>query len=95
MSQFYQKHGQLPVTGGLPDMKAQSSVYIQLQNIYKSKARQDASEVLTIAQGLASDVTIDPLKVDQFCKNARFIKLINSAQSTPKMEDTVGMCKTV
>lgn len=76
-------------------MKAQSSVYIQLQNIYKSKARQDASEVLTIAQGLASDVTIDPLEVDQFCKNARFIKLINSAQSTPKLEDTVGMYKTI
>ncbi|OAQ96545.1 hypothetical protein LLEC1_02347 [Akanthomyces lecanii] len=90
VSQFYQQHGQLPVTGGLPDMKAQSSVYIQLQNIYKSKARQDANEVLKIAQGLASDVAIDPSEVEQFCKNARFIKLINSAQSAPKMEDIVA-----
>lgn len=72
-------------------MKAQSSVYIQLQNIYKSKARQDASEVLTIAQGLASDVAIDASEVEQFCKNARFIKLINSVQDAPKIEEIVGM----
>ncbi|EEY14673.1 NEDD8-activating enzyme E1 regulatory subunit [Verticillium alfalfae VaMs.102] len=43
---FYEKHRCLPVPGGLPDMKAQSSVYIQLQGIYKAKARKDAAEVL-------------------------------------------------
>lgn len=75
-------------------MKAQSSVYIQLQNIYKSKARQDANEVLSNAQGLARDVVIDPSEVEQFCKNARFIKLINSAQSAPRMDEVVGTCKT-
>ncbi|OAA55997.1 ubiquitin-like activating enzyme (UlaA) [Cordyceps fumosorosea ARSEF 2679] len=90
VSQFYQKHGQLPVTGGLPDMKAQSSVYIQLQNIYKKKARQDADEVLTIVQSLAGDLAVDRTEVEQFCKNARFIKLINSAQVAPKMEDIVA-----
>ncbi|TQV93023.1 NEDD8-activating enzyme E1 regulatory subunit [Cordyceps javanica] len=90
VSQFYQKHGQLPVTGGLPDMKAQSSVYIQLQSIYKSKARQDASEVLGIAQSLAGDIVTDPSEVEQFCKNARFIKLINPAQNVPKLEDIVA-----
>ncbi|KAJ3479099.1 hypothetical protein NLG97_g8408 [Lecanicillium saksenae] len=90
VSQFYQSHGQLPVTGGLPDMKAQSNVYIQLQNIYKSKARQDAAEVLSIARGLAGDVVIDSGEVEQFCKNARFIKLINSAQSDQKIEDIVA-----
>ncbi|KAK8145063.1 hypothetical protein G3M48_004968 [Beauveria asiatica] len=87
---FYQKHGQLPVSGGLPDMKAQSSVYIQLQNIYKSKARQDASEVFSIARGLAADVVIDPSEVEQFCKNARFIKLINFARTAPRIEDIVA-----
>ncbi|KAM3560699.1 hypothetical protein MY1884_002799 [Beauveria asiatica] len=90
VSQFYQKHGQLPVSGGLPDMKAQSSVYIQLQNIYKSKARQDASEVFSIARGLAADVVIDPSEVEQFCKNARFIKLINFARTAPRIEDIVA-----
>ncbi|EGX95784.1 ubiquitin-like activating enzyme (UlaA) [Cordyceps militaris CM01] len=90
VSNFYQRHGQLPLTGGLPDMKAQSSVYIQLQSIYKSKARQDASEVLSIAQSLASDCVIDPAEVEQFCKNARFIKLINTAQSAPNMGDIVA-----
>lgn len=71
-------------------MKAQSNVYIQLQNIYKGKARLDSSEVLATAQGLAGDMPIDAAEVDQFCKNARFIKLINSSQSLPKMDDVVG-----
>ncbi|KAM3536133.1 hypothetical protein MY4038_000599 [Beauveria bassiana] len=84
------KHGQLPVSGGLPDMKAQSSVYIQLQNIYKSKARQDASEVFDIARGIAADVVTDPAEVEQFCKNARFIKLINFSRTAPKIEDIVA-----
>ncbi|KAM3478104.1 hypothetical protein MY5147_002391 [Beauveria neobassiana] len=90
VSHFYQKHGQLPVSGGLPDMKAQSSVYIQLQNIYKSKARQDASEVFDIARGIAADVVTDPAEVEQFCKNARFIKLINFSRTAPKIEDIVA-----
>lgn len=90
MSQFYQKHGQLPVTGGLPDMKAESNVYIRLQNIYKTKARQDAAEVLDTAKSLAGDVPIDAAEVEQFCKNARFLKLINSAQESPKMDDIIG-----
>lgn len=33
--QFYEKHGQLPLPGAVPDMKARSDTYIQLQNIYK------------------------------------------------------------
>lgn len=72
-------------------MKAQSDVYIQLQNIYKAKARQDASDVLRTAQSLAGGVPINTADVEQFCKNARFIKLINSSQDSPKIQDVVGM----
>jgi amyloid beta precursor protein binding protein 1 len=38
---FYTKYGVLPVPGAVPDMKARSKDYIQLQNVYKSKARKD------------------------------------------------------
>lgn len=61
-------------------MKAQSEVYIKLQNIYKAKARQDADEVLQTVRQLAPDKGIDPAEVELFCTNARFIKLINSAE---------------
>ena len=76
--QFYAKHQLLPVPGGLPDMKAQSNVYIQLQNIYKEKARRDAQEVLTAARAMAGGDQVDPAEVELFCTNARFIKLVNA-----------------
>ena len=33
---FYTQHGELPLPGAVPDMKAQSKDYIELQNIYKA-----------------------------------------------------------
>ncbi|KOS20688.1 NEDD8-activating enzyme E1 regulatory subunit [Escovopsis weberi] len=76
---FYEKHQRLPVSGGLPDMKAQSGVYIRLQNVYKNKARQDIKEVLEMVRDNAGGETIEVAEVEAFCKNARFIKLINTA----------------
>lgn len=65
-------------------MKAQSSVYVKLQSIYKEKARKDAQEVLETARVTTGGKDIDPAEVDLFCKNARFVKLINA---TPTGED--------
>jgi hypothetical protein len=67
-------------------MKAQSSVYVKLQGLYKSKARQDAAEVLKTAQSLEGGPDIDPEEVDLFCKNAAFVKLINANGGTPTAE---------
>lgn len=78
VKEFYTKHGSLPLPGNVPDMKAQSKVYVQLQNIYKTKARKDAAEVLQTAQVIAgAGREVDPAEVDLFCKNAAFVKLIN------------------
>ncbi|THZ34816.1 hypothetical protein D6C90_07571 [Aureobasidium pullulans] len=77
---FYATHGQLPLPGAVPDMKARSADYIQLQNIYKSKARKDAAEVLQIARSLESAIgrrdPIDDKEVEAFCKGAAHIKLV-------------------
>ncbi|KAJ2980227.1 hypothetical protein NUW58_g7004 [Xylaria curta] len=75
---FHQKHGCLPLPGSLPDMKAQSNVYVKLQSIYKEKARRDAREVLESARQIDGGEHVDPAEVDLFCKNARFVKLINA-----------------
>ncbi|KAH0496606.1 hypothetical protein TgHK011_003957 [Trichoderma gracile] len=83
MKQFYAEHQRLPVAGGLPDMKAESSVYIKLQNIYKDKARQDANDVLARVQKIPGGENIDLVEVELFCKNARFIKLINTGTENP------------
>jgi hypothetical protein len=63
-------------------MKAQSKVYIQLQGIYKAKARKDAAEILQIVQAAPGGERVDPAEVDLFCKNAAFVKLINATGGT-------------
>ncbi|KAK6819752.1 hypothetical protein PG987_016235 [Apiospora arundinis] len=78
IKEFYQKHDCLPLPGSLPDMKAQSSVYVKLQGLYKAKARKDAQEVLEIAESLSGGGNIDSAEVDLFCKNASFVKLVNA-----------------
>lgn len=78
MKGFYEKHNCLPLPGNVPDMKAQSKVYIELQGIYKAKARQDLAEVLETVRHTPGGEYIDPGEVELFCKNAAFIKLINA-----------------
>jgi NEDD8-activating enzyme E1 regulatory subunit len=66
-------------------MKAQSSVYIRLQNIYKAKARQDAAEILELAHASPGGEDIDPEEVELFCKNAAFIKLVHASANSPEV----------
>ncbi|KAI9683612.1 MAG: hypothetical protein M1829_004916 [Trizodia sp. TS-e1964] len=79
---FHETHSILPLSGSLPDMKAQTKDYVELQNIYKSKARKDATEVLTTVRSserkLGRSDPISDKEVEAFCKGARYIKLIRS-----------------
>ncbi|GJN79292.1 hypothetical protein PLIIFM63780_002805 [Purpureocillium lilacinum] len=78
VQEFYRRHQQLPVPGGLPDMKAESKIYIKLQNLYKDKARRDAAEVLDIARSVSGGLEVDCAEAELFCANAKFIKLVNA-----------------
>jgi amyloid beta precursor protein binding protein 1 len=77
---FYTKYGVLPVPGSVPDMKARSADYIQLQNVYKSKARKDLAEVVESVRFLERNANrssaIDEKDIEAFCKNAAHIKLV-------------------
>lgn len=80
-------------------MKAQSKDYIQLQNIYKAKARQDIVEVTASVRKRENALTrrpddlIDGKEIEAFCKGAAFVKLIRGASlltsidaaSTPRL----------
>lgn len=91
VKQFYEKHNELPLTGALPDMKAHSDVYIKLQSLYKDKARQDALEVSATVRGLAGGQKIDLAEIELFCKNARFIKLVNASDGEKLgLEQVIG-----
>lgn len=76
-------------------MKAQSADYIQLQNIYKAKARKDLSEVTDQVRAteveLMRDKSIDEREIEAFCKGAASVKLIHGrplkVAQAPKMLD--------
>ncbi|KAI1336044.1 hypothetical protein F5Y15DRAFT_216911 [Xylariaceae sp. FL0016] len=87
---FYHKHGCLPLPGSLPDMKTQSSVYVKLQSLYKEKARRDVQEVLDTVRATSGGKDIDPGEVELFCKNARFVKLINAKPSDQNVDQLFG-----
>ena len=64
-------------------MKAQSSVYVELQNIYKTKSRQDVAEVLETVRLHPRGKDVEVTEVETFCKNAAFMKLIHGPDSSP------------
>ncbi|KAL2354392.1 hypothetical protein BJ546DRAFT_977148 [Cryomyces antarcticus] len=80
ISAFHQTHSVLPLPGAVPDMKARSKDYIELQNVYKSKAREDVAEVLATVRSLEKElgrsILIDEKEVEAFCKGAGYIKLV-------------------
>ena len=93
VKQFYAQHKALPLLGSVPDMKAQSEVYVRLQNIYKSKARRDVAEVRRYVEAYSRGKEVDIHEIETYCKNAPFIKLIRSTQSTlENLKALPGMC---
>jgi amyloid beta precursor protein binding protein 1 len=78
IKKFYVEHNALPLPGSVPDMKAQSDVYVRLQNIYKSKARKDLTEVVKTVRTHPRGNMIDIQEVEAYCRNAAFVKLIRS-----------------
>ncbi|KAL8802976.1 MAG: hypothetical protein Q9182_003464 [Xanthomendoza sp. 2 TL-2023] len=80
IQQFHNTHDSLPLPGALPDMKAQSQDYIELQNIYKAKARQDVDEVTKFVRSMEADLQrqtpVERKEIEAFCKGAAFAKLI-------------------
>ena len=95
---FHQTHSVLPLPGALPDMKAQSSDYIRLQNIYKSKAAHDRALLTTSVRETEKSLSrstppISEKEIEAFCKGAQFVKLIHGrpirvASSTSEIEWT-------
>jgi amyloid beta precursor protein binding protein 1 len=73
-------------------MKAQSNVYVELQNIYKTKARKDVQEVLDLVHAQEKGKTIEYSEVENFCKNAAFIKLIRSSTPDSDLQKVASRC---
>ncbi|ORX50586.1 hypothetical protein DM01DRAFT_1325015 [Hesseltinella vesiculosa] len=77
-----QGQGQLPLAGKLPDMKSDTKNYVELQLVYRDKARRDLQTVMEHVHRLLQEVGVSenyvPMEmIELFCKNAAFAKLLN------------------
>ncbi|KAM8876574.1 NEDD8-activating enzyme E1 regulatory subunit [Synchiropus picturatus] len=73
--------GSLPVRGTIPDMIADSQKFVSLQNVYRTKAMEDAAAVCKHVESLLQSVgksadSIPENDIKVFCKNAAFLRVV-------------------
>lgn len=76
--------GCLPVRGSLPDMTADTTNYVKLQQIYQTKAKEDAETLYSCLTSVCSSLgksmdTISEEQVKTFCRNTHFLKIIRTS----------------
>ena len=78
LKEFATQNGVLPLRGSLPDMFSDSIRYIELQNIYKSKAESDVQQVEELVRESLIDLQL-PMEyitreeIQTFCRNSAFL----------------------
>ncbi|KAJ1891515.1 hypothetical protein LPJ66_006876 [Kickxella alabastrina] len=73
--------GMLPLSGTIPDMKADTKGYIALQRVYKQRADEDKAELAKHIRDVLQAVNLPECfitqgEVDTYCKNARRLRLL-------------------
>lgn len=81
VSDFVKATGLLPLCGDVPDMKSDTTTYINLQQIYRAKAKADIASVKKYLQTHLSNHhrSIDQIpdqEIAVFCKHAAFLKVL-------------------
>jgi amyloid beta precursor protein binding protein 1 len=78
-------NGHLPVPGILPDMTADTALYINLQNVYRAKALHDADLVYRRVQQLLKELELSNELITEkdvrlFCREAAYIAVIRGTK---------------
>ncbi|KAM9301535.1 NEDD8-activating enzyme E1 regulatory subunit [Gastrophryne carolinensis] len=73
--------GILPLRGTIPDMIADSDKFIKLQNVYREKAKKDASTVEHYVSKILLSVGRPPESISEkdirlFCRNCAFLRVV-------------------
>uniref|UniRef100_A0A1I7YAJ1 NEDD8-activating enzyme E1 regulatory subunit n=1 Tax=Steinernema glaseri TaxID=37863 RepID=A0A1I7YAJ1_9BILA len=99
LQKFVLQHGELPVSGVLPDMFSDSKSYTSLLKVYHEKATQDADEVYEYAKEAAQMHLQAPIddymtldRCQQMCKHASSLGLF---EGTPIRTDSTVFYKNV
>lgn len=87
---------QLPLPGKLPDMKADTRSYVQLQEIYTRKANEDYNNYCVILKQLMDRLQIDlPEWQDlakRLCLQANFLTVVKGVGLQGSVQDEARMC---
>ncbi|KAJ3150039.1 NEDD8-activating enzyme E1 regulatory subunit [Geranomyces michiganensis] len=92
--------GLLPLPGTVPDMHSDTESYINLQTIYRTKARQDTAAVAARAADLVTAVgrpqrPIPLDEIDRFCKHSAFLKVLRYRSFAEECELETANAKTL
>ena len=77
-------NGRPPLSGFLPDMTAATSIFVKLQQAYKTRASADAAVLRALMDALLSKAGLSPESVPDaqfatWCKSAQFVDVIRYA----------------
>lgn len=98
LSDFVDINGVLPLSGVIPDMKADTESFIYLQKIYHSKARKDiewmSSRVYQICDtlGIPSEKIPADL-IERFCKNSSSLSVIRTSSLSQEYSSSIEKSK--
>ncbi|XP_070500882.1 nedd8-activating enzyme E1 regulatory subunit [Chironomus tepperi] len=84
-------NGYLPLPGNIPDMTAETALYINLQNVYRAKALQDADVVFRRVQELLEELnkscdSITEKEVRLFCREAAYLSVTRGTKIADEYE---------
>ncbi|GAA5972715.1 hypothetical protein JCM21900_002362 [Sporobolomyces salmonicolor] len=82
----------LPLSGALPDMKADSKNYVSLQALYRAKAREDLEVVQTLLGELMNRLGVERSRVSEgevetFVKHSAWLKVVRGRSLRQEHED--------
>ncbi|GAA5879880.1 hypothetical protein JCM16303_004383 [Sporobolomyces ruberrimus] len=90
----------LPLTGSLPDMKSHSTVYVSLQQLYRSKAKQDLELFQQSLQDVLSNIAnggeerwVGKEEVESFVKHSAWVKVLRGRKLSDSFEPSTSLLK--
>ncbi|RDX42032.1 hypothetical protein OH76DRAFT_1392460 [Lentinus brumalis] len=74
--------GTLPISATLPDMKADTKSYVQLQNLYRDAAEAEKNKFKELFAAKHPEIakSANPEEVDSFVKNAHHLRVLRGKQ---------------
>jgi len=92
---IHEGRGNFPVIGTIPDMTADTTTYVALQQLYAQQAASDLAIVqaylrdIGASHGLSSDSLVSADELKRFCKNAHSLQRLSYTPTCDEFPDSV------